>query len=158
MLAQARLKELLHYDPLSGLFTFLARPRIRHGKVSGSLRKDGYITICVDKTAYLAHRLAWFYMTGAWPKKLVDHIDGLRANNIFMNLREANHILNAQNLKGATKASSTGKLGVNINGRRFQAKIKANGQRINLGTFDTPELAHDAYLIAKRKLHIGGTL
>ena len=76
MLTQERLKEVLHYDPETGIFMWLVAPngRIRVGMEAGSSH-DGYIGIKVDRILYKAHRLAWFYMTGEWPANDVDHWD-----------------------------------------------------------------------------------
>jgi hypothetical protein len=154
-----RLKQVLHYDPESGLFTWLVRTsmRVQVGAVAGT-PNFGYVRICIDDEAILAHCLAWFYMTGAWPTNEIDHINGVRNDNAFRNLREADRLLNSQNMRKARADNSTGLLGVRRMRERFQANIGVAGRSMNCGTFDTPEQAHTAYVSAKRRLHVGNTL
>jgi hypothetical protein len=106
------------------------------------------------------HRLAWLYVTGAWPKKHLDHINGDRADNRFCNLREADDAANNQNRKRANKCSLTGVLGVTYckQTKRYRAVIMHNRKSIHLGRFDTPEEAHAAYVGAKRVLHPAGAI
>src|SRR5690348_8900862 len=98
-LSQAHLKELLRYDPETGKFFWLvrARRRSRIGDEAGSDHGQGYIEIGIEGRRYLAHRLAWFYMTGEWPPEMVDHKDLCRSNNRWANLRLATHGQNVQN-------------------------------------------------------------
>lgn len=153
------LKKLLGYDQETGVFTWRPRPRVRAGKIAGHQRIDGYIEIRVNRELHLAHRLAWLYMTGEFPKEHTDHINGKRDDNRFANLREATNSLNMQNQKKATKRNASGFLGVQQNcGGRHQGVLTLNGKRHRFGTFDTPEQAHAAYLVGKRRLHPGGTL
>jgi hypothetical protein len=94
MLTAERLRELLDYDPETGVFT----RRITTGrnrrwkagdKVSGRpSATTGYLGIGIGKRRYAAHRLAWLWMTGEWPKNLMDHRDCDRTNNRWVNLRE----------------------------------------------------------------------
>ena len=92
MLTQERLKELYTFDQDTGHFRYLSKSRTRRrgvGAVAGSLSKQmGYVLVGVDGPQYLAHRLAWLYMTGAWPDAEVDHIDGDHTNNDSGNLQE----------------------------------------------------------------------
>lgn len=153
------LKRLIDYNQETGVFTWRARPRVRAGKIAGHQRTDGYIEIRVNWELHLAHRLAWLYMTGEFPKEHTDHINGKRDDNRFTNLREATNSLNMQNQKKATNRNAAGFLGVQKNcGGRHQAVLTLNGERHRFGTFDTPEQAHAAYLVGKRRLHPGGTL
>jgi len=158
-LTQARLKELLSYDPKTGIFTRLVRTSnyCRDDGVFGSPAKNGYLYGSLDGRKYLCHRLAWFYMTGWWPAK-VDHRDTIRAHNWFENLRDTTTAINSQNRRNPSKCTRTGFLGVFEVGGRFKAKIGLNRKSIYLGTFGTPEAAYDAYLAAKRELHPGNTL
>jgi hypothetical protein len=102
--------------------------------------------------------LAWFYVTGKWPKNSIDHRDGDRANNRFKNLRDLTQSGNLQNRKVANANNACGLLGVHKNGRRWRAKIKIDYRDVHLGYFDTPKQAHAAYLKAKRELHPFGLL
>lgn len=155
---QEQLKRVLRYDAATGAFTWIAKMgRMRPGDPAGTCSR-GYILLNIFGRKYSAHRLAWFYVTGKWPKYQVDHTNGLRGDNRWPNLREATNSLNQQNLKKATSRSATGLLGVMKNKKRFGAVIHLNGQSYWLGTFNTPELAHAAYLTAKRKLHPGCTI
>lgn len=158
-LTQDLLKELLHYDPDTGVFTCRkTRGNKSAGSVVGSIKTDGYLGFQLIEKDYRAHRLAWLYMTGEWPEVLIDHKNGNPLDNRFENLREASHSENCQNIKVATKRSKTGFLGVRKmtapNGRiSFQAAIRVDKQFIYLGTHPTAEAAHAAYMAAKRDLH-----
>jgi hypothetical protein len=107
---------------------------------------------------YLEHRVIWLWVTGEWPLHGIDHIDGVKDNNRWANLRDVSPSVNSQNTKRAKAGSSTGLLGVTRMGSRFQAKIMTRGKMAYLGTFATGQLAHEAYLAAKRELHEGNTL
>ncbi len=109
---------------------------------------------------YNAHRLAWLYMYGVWPEKLVDHINGRRDDNRIGNLRELSNTENQQNRRRAARHSSTGLIGVS-QGRRegtFRAHITLNRERQFLGHFSDPLQAQQAYINAKRCLHPFGTI
>lgn len=88
-LTQDRLREILHYDPVTGAFTRLTRvaKRTNIGDVAGHVSSKGYVLIKIKGKSYSAHRLAWLYMTGVWPKTCVMHDDGNTQNNCFSNLR-----------------------------------------------------------------------
>jgi hypothetical protein len=107
---------------------------------------------------YYAHRLAFLYMTGEWPPNEVDHLNGIRDDNRWANLRLATVSLNRQNQRRPRRDNTTGYLGVMVNGAGFAARIMVDGKKFNLGTFKTPQEAHEVYLTAKRRLHKGGTL
>lgn len=162
ILTATRLRELLHYDPDTGLFTRLKTPKnttIKVGDVAGFLSKAGYRIIKIDLKAYKAHRLAWLYMTGAFPSEETDHINGIKSDNQFINLREASHSLNAQNYVKPNADNKCGFLGVTKRASgKFVAQIRLMGEMRNLGQCDTPEEAHEVYLKAKRLLHPGCTI
>lgn len=156
-----RLKELLTYDEEFGCFYWRQNRgrRIKAGDVAGCIHRNGYIVIVIDKKQYQAHRLAWLYVYGVFPKNSIDHINGWRADNRIFNLREATQAENCQNLKKSRGLS--GFLGVSIDTQRrnrWKASIKLGGKSHHIGWFKTPEAAHEAYLLAKRNMHPFGTL
>ena len=158
-LTHDRLLQMLRYDQASGDFVWInvraGKGSGRKSRLAGSKHSAGYVSIRVDGDPYLAHRLAWFYVTTVWPERQIDHVDGVRNHNAWSNLREVDNQVNQENQRKAQTSNKSGLLGVSVNRSRWSASIKADGQRNYLGTFDTPELAHAAYLDAKRKLHRG---
>lgn len=142
-LTQARLKELLHYDPNTGVFVGL--PIRKHPK--------GYSTVRIDGATYFTHRLAVLYMTGLFPEEDTDHHNGDRSDNRWSNLSARTYCENQQNRGGPQKNNKLGILGVRRFGNRFMAQIRANRRQYYLGLFGTPEEASAAYMNAKRQLH-----
>ncbi len=145
------LKILLNYDMESGIFTWaIRRGPSGEGSVAGTIDKYGYRVICINRKLYRAHRLAWLYVTGAWPANDIDHINGIRHDNSFKNLREATRSQNNQN------RNAKGYYWHKQNGV-WQAQIKVNRNHIYLGCFKNEEEARDAYLTACSKYHKGFT-
>ena len=163
-LAADRLRELLEYDPEGGQFRWrVGRQGVRANRngAAGGPDGQGYTRIKVDGTYYGAHRLAWLYMTGDWPAGQIDHSDGDRGSNRWANLRDVSVRVNRQNMRRATSRSKTGLLGVyapETPGNGFGAAIRDGGKSRRLGTFETPEEAHAAYVTAKREIHEGCTI
>lgn len=155
-----QLKERLSYNPEDGTFTWIdSRCYSRkNGQKAGYSKTKRYVEIEIDGLSYGAHRLAWLFMTGAWPKDYVDHIDCDPSNNRFGNLREATHQQNSQNTKRPSQNNTTGFLGVSKKGLKWRSSIRIHNKLIHLGYFFTPDEAHAAYLKAKRKLHPFGTI
>lgn len=150
------LRERLFYSPSLGIFRWVKRcNQVKFLDIPHSLDDCGYIRFTVLGKKYRAHRLAWFYMTGKWPRREIDHKNGVRSDNRWINLREADRSLNMQNRRGPNLTNGTGFLGVSKHGTKFGASIKINGKQKFLGCFEKPSAAHDAYLGAKRKLHPG---
>lgn len=156
MLTQDRLKELLHYDPETGEFKRL-NGKFAHRRI-GHINKFGYICIYVHDKVYKAHRLAFLFMTGSFPLFDVDHIDGNPSNNKWHNLRDVETLINCQNRRKPQKNSSCKTLGVSFRFGKYTAQIRVNKKSIHLGTFLTCDEASNAYRIAKRKYHHGGTI
>lgn len=153
MLTTEQLKQHLFYDPNTGVFT-----RLR-SLTTCRANCTGYVPINVLGRNYYAHRLAWLWMTGAEPKCGIDHINGVKDDNRWVNLRLADKSANAQNIKRARKDNLLGKLGVSTRAAgSYFARITLDGKRIYLGTYRTPEQAHQAYLQAKRRIHEANTL
>jgi hypothetical protein len=154
MITCAELKELLDYDPSTGVFRWKISPsnNIPVGMIAGSNRSYGYVKISVKSKKYWAHRLAWLWVYGSFPVKHLDHINGICNDNRIDNLRECNDLENAQNVK-MPKHNTSGYMGVSRNGNRWRAVIKNKGKNRYLGYYNTPEEAHQAYIIAKAQLH-----
>ena len=153
------LRSILAYDADTGVFTRLVSvsSRAKVGDVAGC-KSNGYIVIRVFGKSRYAHRLAWLYVYGQWPAGDIDHIDGCGTNNRIANLRDVTHSTNMQNLIQATIRNTNGFLGVMRSRKQWEARILVDGKRRYLGQFDTPELAHAAYLEAKRLHHVGCTI
>ncbi len=138
MITQARLRELLHYDPSTGVLTRLVALTncVQVGDVAGYRNQRGYVRVMVDSSLYLAHRLAWLYMTGAFPENEIDHKDHVRDNNRWSNLREAMPVENARN-QSMFCNNTSGVMGVSWNKarRKWKVSINAEGKRIHLGYF-----------------------
>lgn len=159
MLTVQELKRLLHYEPATGIFTWLVRAarRIHLGDRAGTPSGFGYVQITIDGIHYYAHRLAWVYMTGVWPIE-TDHRNGERDDNRWKNLREVTHAINQQNQRKARSNNQVGFLGVSPREKQFRAQITIDGKNLSLGVHVTPEQAHVAYIVAKRLLHPGCTI
>jgi hypothetical protein len=147
-----RLREVLEYDPDSGVWIWVGRTgnKSKPGKIAGSLDNNGYVVIRIDRAIYKAHRLAWLYMTGEWPKVTVDHINNVPADNRWTNLREATYSQNNAS-RGLTVRNSSGFKGVywQAKNKKWVATIAVGDNRIRyLGSFDRPEDAHAAYCAA----------
>lgn len=149
MLTAERLREVLSYDPDTGLLTWrqtLSRRAVA-GKVAGSLDNNGYVVVRIDRRIYKAHRLAWFLTTGAWPKTTIDHVNGAPADNRWENLREATYSQNNAN-RGLTARNKSGFKGVSWHSQNN--KWVAHIRNKYIGSFDSPETAHEAYCEAAR--------
>jgi hypothetical protein len=160
ILTVERLREVLDYDTETGVFRWKIAnsKRTRVGSIAGCVRPDGYCGIRVDSSRYYAHRLAWLFVFGEYPVAHIDHIDGDPSNNRLCNLRDVRQALNIQNQRQADRDSKSGILGVVRRGNRYCSSIGTNGRTTYLGTFATAELAHQAYVDAKRRMHPGCTI
>lgn len=148
-----RLRELFHYDPDTGVFTYRTRASCctRIGDVAGSVNTEGYRHIRVYGRAYKAHRLAWLYVKGVWPVGMIDHINGDRADNRFGNLREATRSENLANSRVFRRGKAFPK-GVRLSPHGFSARIQARKQSYFLGYFKSETEAAAAYEVAARNL------
>lgn len=155
-ITHAKLKKLIHYDPNTGelkRLTSFRGPSV-NSKQIGSVTNKGYLYIRLgSKDRVLAQVLIWFYMTGVWPDKLVDHKDKNKLNNRWDNLRlatnsesTANRGLNKKNKLGVPGVSYVPSLG------KYRARIGKDYKAIWLGTFDTIEEASSAYQKAREEL------
>lgn len=151
MITQARLTELLTYDPLTGRFTNRIRrgQRCREGQPFGSQHPDGYRYGMLDGVTYGEHVLAWVYVYGTIPEGVrPDHRDRVRDNNRIANLRLATRSQNSMNSPG--KGAKSGFKGVTYRNNRsgtklWLARIRVDGRLIHIGHFDTAVEAAAAY-------------
>ena len=158
MTTYARLREVLHYEPETGHFRWIKMLASRGpvGAIAGQV-EQGYVRIRIDGRRYFAHRLAWLYVTGEWPKQEIDHIDGMSDNNRFANLREATRGENRRNSRKGKETKSQFKGVVyapysRSKTRKWRAIITAAKRTHHLGYFETPEEAHAAYAAKAREL------
>jgi hypothetical protein len=163
-LTAERLREMFHYDPLTGEFTYaITIPRTASAGRKVSRRPDsgGYVGLGIEGRDYRLHRLAWLYVHGEWPRGVIDHLNGDRTDNRIANLRDVPVKLNAQNTRRAPVHNLSGLQGVwspRGTNKRFSAYIIADGVRQRIGYFPTAAEAHTAYIAAKRRLHEGCTI
>lgn len=151
-LTKERLQSLLSYDEETGLFTWkVGRRGANAGDIAGSPDKDGYVGIRVDYKRYKAHRLAFLYMTGSWPKDQVDHVNLVKSDNRWSNLREASVSQNAANRR--VRSGKQYLKGAYPQANRWYSHIRKNGKAYYLGSFLTEEEANAAYESAARLLH-----
>lgn len=144
----AELWELFSYNPLTGeLFWRIRRSsQTRLDGPAGFTNAYGYRSIKLGGFQRLAHRLVWAWVTGADPGKIqLDHKDQNKANNRIWNLRLCTDTQNRANILGMRGWCRA-------NGR-YKARLIHNGKTLYLGTYDTPEEAHAAYLAARKRLH-----
>lgn len=109
---------------------------------------NGYMLVRFQKKMIRAHRLAFYFMLGRFPKLHVDHINGIRSDNRWINLREVSQGINNRLRENY---GATGFKGVYSSKGRFRAAITVNKKMISLGTFKTKEEAAKAYDDAAKK-------
>ena len=170
-LSISTLKTLLAMDPETGLLTWKDRPpqlfasaiqgaykasRIWNGKWSGkpalnSIDSYGYRSGTIFDRSYRAHRVVFALHHGAWPKKHIDHINGDRADNRPINLREATPAENQRNQTNL-RCGNSGHVGVNYHKQtgKWVAKIGVRGAAVNLGIFSDKRDAISARVQAER--------
>ena len=135
MITQKELRETLHYNPETGVFTWRkSRAGVGVGSCAGTKNANGYIIICCYGKLYRAHRLAWLYMTGEWPKDQVDHENHIRHDNRWENLREATRQENHKN-RSMYKNNTSGVTGVYWDKGKWKAYIRVDEKDKNLGRF-----------------------
>ena len=151
-----RLKELLDYCPESGVFTWRKTSSCRAvaGSVADNVSANGYIRIGVDGKVYLAHRLAWLWMNGEWPRKYVDHANFVTSDNRWANLREANDAENSRH-KRLRSDSRSGVRGVQFHKQsgKWRARIVVDKKSISLGLYPDKISAGAAFQVAATRYY-----
>jgi hypothetical protein len=142
-------RAILSYDPNTGILRWKKRKDIpaiadrRVGKIAGSLDKDGYTHVEIYDKRYPGHRIIWAIVTGRWPKKDIDHINGIRTDNRWNNLRLATRQQNLRNMKlRATNKSGFKWVSWCKATNSWKAQIRNGITNLHLGVFKTPEEAH----------------
>jgi hypothetical protein len=160
-----KIKDLLKYDPITGVFIWIGKSasranRVKIGSKAGSYDPKGYIIISIFKVRILAHRLAWYFVHGEFPKNNIDHINCDPSDNRIENLRDISQAINSQNSRTARVNNKSGYLGVHFSkvSNKWTSQITIDRKCKSLGFFKSPEEAHKAYLKAKRELHEGCTI
>lgn len=149
MITQQRLKELFVYEQTTGVFIRKEREDDKWfnsrfaNKTAGTIGNHGYATINIDHKIYLAHRLAWLYVHGAWPQDTIDHKDRNPLNNAIDNLLDVPQVLNNENKKQRRGLSNH--KGIQKHREKWSASIDYRGKRLWFGVFDTIEEASVAY-------------
>lgn len=153
-----RLRELLDYNPTTGIFTWRHTVSNRVGGTRAGADNRGYQQIKIDRKLYQAHRLAWCYVYGSWPPHMIDHINGIKHDNRVINLRLATNQENQQNRR--TPQGGNPYIGVSWHkGRQlWQSQIRVQGKPTHLGYFGSAEEAFAMYTNVKRREHSHGNL
>ena len=152
MISHQLLQTLLDYNPETGIFSWaVSRPGCRAGDRAGSRGAWGYRVIGGNEQ-YREHRLVWFYMTGAWPDRDVDHVNRNRSDNRWENLRLCSASQNAANV-GQKARNTSGLKGVSWDKDRglWLAQIRIAGKKKNLGRFTDQSEAKAVYDAAAKQ-------
>lgn len=153
-MTQKELKQYLNYDPDTGVFTWKVTKRkdMKPGSIAGTISVNGYWVIRINDKLYYAHRLAFLYMEGYFPEHQVDHINRIKDDNRWCNLREVSRQCNSKNC-GPSSKNTSGIVGVIWLKRdnKWCSRIAINKKQIGLGTFESKADAARARLEGEKK-------
>lgn len=150
------LKDFMDYNPDTGIFTwkkYRCQTAIAGQQVNCKDQK-GYVIFGWKRHYYRAHHVAWWWVTGKMPQGEIDHVNNVRHDNRFINLREASSTQNNHNrLRPIT--NTRGVKGVNWHKHqgKWVARITVNGARISLGYYHSLEMAEQAMRDAREFYH-----
>jgi hypothetical protein len=156
ILTQGYLNSILKYEPHTGKFFWrIDKGRVAAGDKAGTKSRRGYVDIKIDGRSYLAHRLAWLYMTGDFPIREIDHINGNPSNNRWANLREGTHSEVTRPHK-TYKTNISGYSGVHWreDAGKYRVRITVDNRRISLGHYSDLQEAYRARAKAEKE-HFG---
>lgn len=144
MISHERLLEVLHYNPETGVWTNIITRSSGAvaGEHPGNIKK-GYRRIRIDNKVYTSARLAWFYMTRGQPLFTIDHINRVRDDDRFCNIRDVTMSENNRNKEGISYSGD----GVYYRKDRnqYRARTYVEGRRVHIGNFYTFDEALAAY-------------
>jgi len=138
VISQKELRRILHYDARRGVWRWrVSRGTAGKGSVAGCIQSDGYRHICINGKQYKSSRLAWFYIRGYFPENQVDHINRVRDDDRWENLREVSQQCNNRNC-GIRKDNASGIRGVSWYKQtgKWLVQVAVNGKRKHLGYHD----------------------
>ena len=146
------LRQVLTYDPDTGFLYWVGS--YQGERQAGYIGKGGYRYVQIKRQRFLAHRVAWALHYSEWPNQFLDHVNSHRADNRIVNLRLANPSENNWN-KTLQTNNTSGFKGVTFHraSGKYVAQITVQKVRHRLGSFDTAEQAHAAYVKAAQELH-----
>lgn len=157
MITYERLTELLDYNPDTGIFTWKVKRsnKVPAGSVAGCLNTStGYVYVMIDHVGYLAHRLAFLFMTKEFPPEVVDHINSNRSDNRFCNLRAATFSENQHNrLIGSDNTSGFKGVNWDSHSKKWRARIRYKRRLYEAGSFSDRSEAAKAAAALRIKLH-----
>lgn len=148
MLTHEYLVTRLEYNKDTGIFIWKSvniKNQVKIGQKAGYTSGRKYLYLELDNKTYSLHRLAWFYTYKTWPKWDIDHINGNTLDNSINNLRDVPTRANCQNRKTHREGKLVGAHYVKTN-NKWKSRIQINGKTIQIGTFNTQQEAHEAYL------------
>jgi hypothetical protein len=138
-MTQQELKQLLHYDQDTGIFTWLtSNGNCKSKTIAGYLHPLGYVDIQINKKHYKSHRLAWLYTHGKWPSKFIDHINGIKNDNRLCNLREATLGQNTWNTPSRSASKVKGLYWIPSR-NRYKISFYVDGKPKHFGYFKKEE-------------------
>ena len=137
MITQEELKEKLHYNQDTGIFTNkIATRSSGFGVVIGNPSSSGHLQFTYKMQSFLLHRLVFLYMEGLQLDKdtHVDHINGIKTDNRYANLRKCTRAQNLHNSKTMFR-NKTGVKGVTISKGKYRGTVCLQGVNHNAGVF-----------------------
>lgn len=157
MIPVSELRDNFRYDPETGKITSAkdtgCKKQWKAGRVVGTISDEGYLTVSLSRKNYKAHRVAWALTTGSWPSLELDHINGVKDDNRWCNLREAMHHQNMANGKKPRSNKSGYKGVLRISKSSWSAAIRVRGRSHYLGSFGCPTAAFIARVARLKELH-----
>jgi len=156
LITQDVIKNILEYNQYSGKFIWknCAGRRKRNGDTAGFKDSQGYVKIKIFGKSHFAHRVAFIYMTGRSPVEEIDHVNLVKDDNKWSNLREATRLQNSMN-KWKRKHNRSGFKGVSFHKRckKWVAQIQKNKKCYHLGYYKTPQEAYSIYIREALRQH-----